>query len=171
MKHKGTFVLTDSGRTITVYREDGRWKATQVGGHIGHEEALAELLLSEPDHWNEPQMQFDPPILNIPSAQRDCPDPVRSERDLWLGIDTATAHLGLTLEDVVLTFRKNRPMAIFMFSNIGAMLVDRQHAKPGEFWAVLRDDADGRRLNAAVGSLRGWLSEIKESAAARAREA
>ena len=111
-------MLTDSGRTITVYRDDGRWKSTQVGGHVGREESLAQLMLSELDDWNEPQMKFDPPILNIPPARWDCPDPVRLESDLWLGIDSATAHLGFSLADVASLLRYNRPCAIFALSRI-----------------------------------------------------
>jgi len=80
-------------------------------------------------------MKFEPSILDIPPAHPDCPDPVHSERDLWLGIDMATAHLGFTLEDVALLFRRNRPCAIAMFARFGGMLVDRR-PRPGEFWAI-----------------------------------
>jgi hypothetical protein len=109
-------------------------------------------------------MKFDPPILNLTPAQRDLPDPSHCEHDLWLGVDSATTHLGFTLEDIVFLFRRNRRCAISMLSRLGSMLVDRQ-PKPGEFWALLRDPADGERFNAAVGNLRGWLSELKESRA------
>jgi hypothetical protein len=84
-------------------------------------------------------------LHELPGSHPD--DPVHSESDLWFGIDMATAHLGFTLEDVALLFRRNRPCAIAMFARLGGMLVDRR-PRPGEFWAMLRDPAKNAQFNA-----------------------
>src|SRR6266404_2914487 len=102
---KGWFTLSEGGRTITVHRPDGRTKSTQVGGSAGHEESLAKMILSERDHWNRPMPKFEPPILDLPPADPELPDPIHNERDLWNGIDHATERLGLSLEKIVAMFR------------------------------------------------------------------
>lgn len=103
-------------------------------------------------------------LHDLPGPHPGCPDPVHNDRDLWLGIDMATAHLGFTLEDVALLFRRNRPCAISMLSRFGGMLVDRR-PQPGESWAILREPDKGALFNTAAGNLRGWLNEIRESEA------
>src|SRR5262245_2014881 len=94
---------------------------------------------------------FDKPLIDIPPAHPDMPDPVHNERDLWLGIDRATGYLGFSLEDVALIFRHSRPAAIMGFARLGADL-NASRDVPTNIGG----------LNAILGCLRGLLREAKE---------
>jgi hypothetical protein len=47
---RGWYRLHDN--MITVRREDGRTKTTQIGGSAWTEEALARIMLGEPEGWS-----------------------------------------------------------------------------------------------------------------------
>jgi hypothetical protein len=90
-------------------------------------------------------MDFVKPIIDLPPAHPDMPDPVCREDDLWQGIDWATEYLGLSLEDVVRVFWHSRPAAIMGFAGFGAELV--------------ASDPSAAHVNSLVGCLRGLLRE------------
>jgi hypothetical protein len=89
---------------------------------------------------------FEPPLIDIPRAHRDTPDPMHDDRDLWLGLDRAEQYLGFTLEDIALMFRHSRHAAILGFAHLGG--------------AAASDHADV--INAMLNCLRGLLREAKE---------
>src|SRR5262249_20515589 len=89
---------------------------------------------------------FETPLIDLPPARPNRPDPVYDVRDLWLGLDRAEQYLGFTLQDIVQIFRHDRWAAVYSFAMLGSHLRTTKSAR-----------ADV--TNALLDSLRGLLRE------------
>jgi len=88
---------------------------------------------------------FETPLIDIPRAHSNRPDPICDARDLWLGLDHAEQYLGFSLQDIAQIFR-HRWAAVYSFAMLGSHLRATKSAPT---------DA----VNALLDSLRGLLRE------------